>query len=94
MDKAHRVWLLVSRNRPVTVTVSVDQRHNAAHFVERGICKAFFALQSFQPFLDLQRFEAQRYPAPPLWKQPIAEHSLVTFDCRVCLWMDGFGGLA
>jgi hypothetical protein len=27
-----------------------------------------------------------------LWQQSIAEHSLVTSDCRVCFWMDRFGG--
>ena len=91
-DEAHRVRFLISRNQPVTLAVPVDQRHNTAHFVEGWICEALFALQGFQPFLHLQRFEAQRDPIPPLWQQSIAEHSLVTSNCRVCFWMDRFGG--
>ena len=91
-DEAHRVRLLISRNQPVTLAVPVNQRHNAAHLVERWIGKALFALQCFQPFLHLQRFDAERDSVPPVWQQPIAEHSLVSSNCRVCLRMDGFGG--
>ena len=45
-----------------------------------------------QPLFHLQRFNAERDSVPPAWQQPIAEHSLVSSDCRVCLRMDGFGG--
>lgn len=40
----------------------------------------------------LQRFQAQRDPIPPLWQQSIAERSLETSYCRMCFWMDRFGG--
>src|SRR3984893_13695053 len=93
-DKAHRVRLLVSRDEPVSLAMPVHQRHDAAHSVERWICKILFLLQSFQPLFNFQRPGTKCDSVTPSWEQSVPEDSLVSFNCRVCLWVDGFRVLA
>jgi hypothetical protein len=78
----------------VTLTVLVDDRHDTARFVQRGIRQTFFSAQSLQPLFYFEWLDAECSTLTPSWDQIVVQNVPVNIDRRASLRVYGVGFLA